>query len=94
MIYGRVGNKVTIVRMATIEDVTQLDHRKPDKVDRQAIKNASYVVVEDDDTKKLRLYHQAFLRADRGAIEIEEAILACEVKPHLRSSKRNGGQSP
>lgn len=76
-IYGRVGQVVTIVRRGTLEDVRALDGRKPDKIDREAVDNGSYVVVRDGD--KDRLYHQAFLRADDGGREIERAINALTV---------------
>lgn len=84
MIYGRTGNKVTIQRMAKLEDVKALEGRKPDKQDREAIANESYVVVSDDDGK-LRLYHLAFLRADNGAVEIGAVVDAC---------KANSGKAP
>lgn len=75
MIYGRFGEECKIVRMAKLADVQKLDGRKPDKQDRDAIKNKSYVVIRfPGDSEKL--YHQAFLRADRGALEIAEAIEA------------------
>jgi hypothetical protein len=44
-IYGRFGDVVTIVRMGTLEDVKTLNGRKPDKQDREAVENGSYVVV-------------------------------------------------
>ena len=84
MVYGRFGNRVTIQRMATIDDVKKLDGRKPDKQDRDALKNHSYVVVSEEDGR-LRLYHQAFLRADDGAREIGAIVDAC---------LRNGGRVP
>ena len=68
-IYGRSGAPVTIVRWATLGDVQKLDGRKPDKTDRQAIANDSYLVVRFADGKE-QLYHQAYLRADGGAQEI------------------------
>jgi hypothetical protein len=74
MIYGRFGNQVRVLRYATTDDVKKLDGRKPDKQDREAIKSGSYVVVADADSGKERLYHQAFLRADRGSVEITEAL--------------------
>lgn len=83
-IYGRFGDRVIIQRLATIEDVKELDKRKPDKQDREAIENNSYVVVSDEDGD-LRLYHQAFMRADGGSVEIGAVIEAC---------LRNGGRAP
>jgi hypothetical protein len=74
MIYGRFGNEVRVQRYAVLADVQRIDGRKPDKQDREAIKTGSYVIVTDADSGKERLYHQAFLRADRGSIEIKEAL--------------------
>ena len=78
-IYGRGGQVVTIVRVGTLQDVTRLDGRRPDKRDRECVKYGSYVVIDDAGTE--RLYHQAFLRADDGAREIGEAIDALEKAP-------------
>ena len=75
MIYSRFGEECKITRVAKLADVSKLDNRKPDKQDRDALKNGSYVVVQFSDGKE-RLYHQAFLRADRGSLEITEAIAA------------------
>jgi hypothetical protein len=72
VIYGRFGQEVTIVRYGRTADVRELDGRKPDKQDREAIENRSYVVVLDGGRE--RLYHLAFLRADGGAGEIYEAL--------------------
>lgn len=76
MIYGRWGQVVTIVRRAVLADVQALDGRKPDKQDRDALRAGSYVVVKDDG--KERLYHQCYLRADGGSLEIADAIIAAE----------------
>lgn len=84
MVYGRFGNRVTILRLAKIEDVAKLEGRKPDKRDREAIANDSYVIVTDEDSQR-QIYHQAFLRADGGAREISAIIEAC---------KKNGGNAP
>lgn len=73
-IYGRTGQAVTILRVGTLEDVKKLDGRKPDKQDKHNVKYGGYVVALDDG--KERLYHQAFLRADNGAVEIGRAIEA------------------
>lgn len=84
MIYGRFGDPVRILRTAVLEDVKRLEGRRPDRQDREAIKNGSYVVVAGADVPGQRgdpaerLYHQAFLRADRGAVEIGEAIEAAD----------------
>jgi hypothetical protein len=55
-----------------LSDVEKLDRRKPDKMDRDALKAGSYIVVLDGE--KERLYHKAYLRADGGAREIADAI--------------------
>ena len=78
-IFGRFGQPVTIIRRGTLEDVKTLDKRKPDKQDEEAVALGSYVVV--DDAGAQRLYHQAFLRADRGSVEIGEAIAQVEGRP-------------
>lgn len=72
-IYARFGDEVTVVRYGTVDDVVKLDGRKPDKQDREAVANRSYVVVRFVDGKE-RLYHQAFLRADGGSLEITGAL--------------------
>lgn len=69
-IYGRFGGEHEIVRPAVLEDVQKLDHRKPDKEDRENLKNNCYVVVRDKESGKERLYAKAFLRADGGWPEI------------------------
>jgi hypothetical protein len=73
MIYDRFGGEVTIVRMGTLEDVKTLDKRRPDKQDRTAIANGSYVVVRHKDGREV-LAHQAYLRATDGSLEIGKAI--------------------
>lgn len=81
MIYGRGGIPITIRRLGTLDDVKRLDGRKPDKIDRDAVKHGSYVVATwNDDPEKERLYHLAFLRADGGSLEISAAIEAA-MKP-------------
>ena len=72
-IYGRFRDVVTIKRLATIEDVETLEGRKVDDRDLEALENGSYVVVEQDDGKE-NVYHQAFLRASGGSVEISEVI--------------------
>ena len=78
MIYGRFGIKVKTIRHATWKDVeklTEAKRGKPDKQDREAFDNGSYVVVTfEDDEQTERLYHQAFLRADDGISEICRAL--------------------
>lgn len=83
VIYGRFGDPITIVGVAVIGDVKRLTGRRPDKVDREAIKHGSYVVVRRDNGTE-DLYHQAFMRADGGISEIADAIEAAdtsEVQP-------------
>ncbi len=75
MIYNRWGEPVTIVRRGTLADVTVLDSRKPDQVDRDAVKQGSYWVVVGADGHQ-SLYHLGYLRADDGSAEITRA---CEV---------------
>lgn len=74
MIYGRFGQEVEVVRVAILVDVKRLDHRKPDKADRDAIRNGFYVVIRLLEDKKEQLYHKGLLRADGGLREIDEAI--------------------
>lgn len=69
-IYGRCGTPVEIVRWAIIDDVKHFEGRKPDKRDRDALANDSYLIVRYTDTGREALYHQAFLRADGAAPEI------------------------
>lgn len=74
-------NVVTIERMAKLEDIKRLDGRKPDKVDREAIKLGSYVVIKEGDGRNAgeeRLYHIGRLRADGGWTEISLAIEAAK----------------
>jgi hypothetical protein len=72
-IYGRFGDEVAIVRIGTLADVKSLDKRKPNKQDRDAVDNMSYVVVRQNDGTE-RLYHQAFMRATGGSVEIGAAL--------------------
>ncbi len=84
MIYGRFGDKVKIVRVASQEDVRRLEGRKLDKRDRLAITNGSYVIIthEDDGPEgDETLYHKAYLRADAGLNEIDAAIAALSAPP-------------
>jgi hypothetical protein len=77
--YEHIGQHGSIKRVAVLADVQALERRKPDKQDRDAITNGSYVVVEIGG--KEALYHQAFLKADRGSVEISEAIAALKAAP-------------
>lgn len=74
MIYGRFGQALTILRVATEADVRQIEGRKLNKTDREALASGSYVVVAEEESE--RLYHQAFLRADGGSVEITRALEA------------------
>ncbi len=85
MIYGRFGELVELVRMGTLKDVTTLDNRTPDKQDREAVAQGSYVVTRtmrgghatgEEEIGQERLHHLAFLRADKGLSEIMDAIEA------------------
>lgn len=81
-IYGRFGVEVKILRRAVLEDVQKCDRRKPDKQDREALNAGSYWIVDFVGTKerdgKERLYHLAYLRADGGFSEIDDACKATE----------------
>lgn len=72
-VYGRTGDVVTINRLATIEDVEKHEGREADTQDLEALENGSYVIVTQDDGSE-RLYHQAFLRATNGSVEIGQVI--------------------
>lgn len=84
MIYGRFGDTVTIVRVATLEDV-KVHHGEPDKIDRDALEDGSYVIVKQDDGKE-RLYHLTYLRATRGYAEIADTI--SEIDPSWVNGER------
>jgi hypothetical protein len=90
-IYGRGGGKVTVKRTAVLADVERLDGRKPDKQDRHALENGSYVIVIDEGGKE-RLYHQCFLRADHGSLEITEAISKANIEAAF--SPKEDGRNP
>jgi hypothetical protein len=77
MIYGRFGDEVTIVRRGTLDDVRQLDKRKPDQADRDNVERGGYVVIRQDNGKEI-LAHVSYLRADNGWAEISDAIDALE----------------
>jgi hypothetical protein len=79
MLYGRFGGEVEIVREGTLDDVRKLDGRKPDKQDRDAIANGSYVVIRHvvpatQDGMRETLCHLSYLRADGAFPEIVEAM--------------------
>ena len=76
-IYGRFGDRVEIVRSALLGDIERLEGRKPDQQDRDAYQAGSYVVVRQDDGRE-RVYHQAFMRADGGSLEITKALQAAD----------------
>jgi hypothetical protein len=83
MIYDRAGVPVTIRRRAILSDIKRLDHRTPDKFDRQALRAGSYVVVNFDGLE--RIHHVSFLCADGGPKEIADAIAAAERKVAVAS---------
>jgi hypothetical protein len=78
MIYGRFGDSLTLVRKAVLADVKALDGRSPDAKDRQNLANGAYVVARAEDNGKEYLYHLAYLRADNGLAEIEDALNVLE----------------
>ncbi len=78
-IYSRWGSIINPVRMATEADVKTLDKRKPDKHDRERIRLGMFVVATSADEKKNvdfveRIHEVAWLRADGGIHEIDEAL--------------------
>lgn len=76
-------NLMSIERIAVIEDVKRLDKRKPDKVDREAIRLGSYVVCKALDGSRAgreELYHIGYLKAEGGWPEIHAAIEAAKSK--------------
>lgn len=72
-IYGRFGDPVEILRIATKDDVEILDGRKFDKHDADRLRYDALVVIRQD-TGVERLYDTAFLKADDGAVEIATAV--------------------
>lgn len=80
MIYGRWQNVVTIKRHALLEDVRKLENRKPDKGDRECLSIGAYIVVESEGREQLCAL--AFLRADRGSLEITQAIEKLGPRPY------------
>lgn len=101
-VYGRTGDVVIIKRLASLEDIEKLEGRAPDAQDLEAMENGSYVVVTQDDGAE-RLYHQAFLRATNGSVEIgevvdrllaeQDAIIAAAAHAPPRESGRGKGKS-
>lgn len=84
-IYGRFGQTVELIRMATLDDVKRLEKRRPDKQDKAAVEAGSYVVCrtlsyndgsepKHDYSKEEWISHLAFLRADGAIKEIIEVI--------------------
>lgn len=73
MIYDRWGNPVALLRYATATDVQKLERRKPDKTDQAALENNSYVIIQAANGAE-QLLHQAYLKADGGAVEIAAVI--------------------
>jgi hypothetical protein len=90
-IFNRIGDAVTVLRFATLEDVRTVDKRKPDKQDEEAIKCGSYVIVREPGGSngfRERLYHQAYLRADGGSREITDALERHPAVPDAEESGR------
>lgn len=81
MLYSRFGLRVTVQRLAKIEDFGG----RPSKVDHEAIKNDAYVIVNLGPDDTLRLYPVSDLKADNGIVEINAVLAAC---------KANGGVAP
>lgn len=75
-IYGRWGDPITILRVATLDDVTKYERREPDKNDREWVNRCLYLVVAYDDSGEESITHLTYLRADGGAAEIDAAIAA------------------
>jgi hypothetical protein len=75
VVYGRFGNPVEVLRYGTLDDVRQLDGRKPDARDKKSVEARSYVVVRDIEAPfQMTLAHIAYLRADDGLNEIMAAV--------------------
>lgn len=80
MIYSRFGGEVTIVRMATIEDVRSFENRKPDKEDRsRTVEGMRVIAARWDGTEFLA--DVAYLKADGGWREIDAAIRKVRPRP-------------
>jgi hypothetical protein len=84
-IYDRFGFAVKILRLAQPQDFRKLEGRKPDKKDAEAMKLEAVVIVTDVASPNGKpmpgpepevLIHIAFLRADGGLGEIQDAIEA------------------
>lgn len=84
MIYDRCGDRITMLRYASEDDVFRCEGRKPDKTDRTQLDQLSYVVVEYQDTKKEAVFHITYLKADGGAQEID-AVMETWPRPFTKS---------
>ena len=73
MVYGRFGGEITHLRLAMEEDIRRIDKHEPDTDDKEAIERGSYVVATYDDGF-VQVVHLAYLRADNGAVEIQELL--------------------
>lgn len=72
MIYARFGDPVKVLRLATPEDVIQLDPPYDDEA-KKNLANKSWVVIQFEDGNEM-ISHQAYLRADGGSREIAAAL--------------------
>lgn len=84
-IYDRFGFAVKILRLAQPQDFRKIERRKPDKRDFEAMNLEAVVIVTDvaspngktmPGPEPENLIHIAFLRADGGLGEIQDAIKA------------------
>lgn len=73
MIYTRFGNKIEVVRRATVADVRKFDNRRPDKEDRVRTADGWRAICRYLDGREF-LADVAFLKADGGYGEIHDAF--------------------
>ncbi|REK40902.1 MAG: hypothetical protein DWQ20_00810 [Actinobacteria bacterium] len=81
-IYGRFGSEVRVLGYATGRDIVQLEGRKLDQQDRNALAIGSYVLCQRVEDGARVVQHQAYMRADDGAREIGKALLAADPEGH------------
>lgn len=73
-IYGRWGDQVTILRLATVEDVYRSEGRGSDLADRVAVSQDAYLLVRHDDDGSESVTARCYLRADGGGAEIDAEL--------------------
>ena len=91
-LYTRFGDRVELLRLATLDDVKTYEHRKVDKIDRDRTKNGWRGIARylggpglgskspgDENVGKEILVDAALLRADDGWSEISKAFEALQV---------------